>query len=201
VKSTTLRFSGVSGDAGIARVLSNVYCARVLDTAFTEVGVASRRDATWIILAAPFAPPTKRDEFAVRERALDLVNAARSTPRRCGTQPFAAVPPMRASPLLEAAAEAHALDMAERDYFEHAGADGSTPAERVGRTGYRWRVVGENLAAGPTTAEDVVAGWLASPHHCANMMDGRFTEMGLAYAVDRRSTSGIYWAQVFGTPK
>lgn len=44
-------------------------------------------------------------------------------------------------------------------------------------------------------------GWIDSPGHCANPMDARFTEMGLAYAVDARSRAGIYWTQVFATPQ
>jgi uncharacterized protein YkwD len=91
--------------------------------------------------------------------------------------------------------------MASTGRFAHAGADGSTPGQRVERAGYRAARVGENIAAGPTSAAEVVEGWLASPGHCANLMDARFTEMGLAYAVDSRSAAGIYWTQVFATPR
>jgi uncharacterized protein YkwD len=42
-------------------------------------------------------------------------------------------------------------------------------------------------------------GWLASPGHCENIMSPRFSEMGIAWVVDPKSTSGVYWAQVFGT--
>jgi uncharacterized protein YkwD len=71
----------------------------------------------------------------------------------------------------------------------------------VSRTGYTWRTVGENIASGPTTAAEVMAGWLASPGHCENIMSPRFTEMGIGWVVDPRSESGVYWAQVFGTRK
>ena len=98
------------------------------------------------------------------------------------------------------AALAHSLDMATHDYFEHAGADGSTPAARVTRAGYAWRVVGENLAAGVATAEEAVAGWLQSPPHCQNLMDPRFTDMGVGYMVNPRDRSVIFWTQVFAQP-
>ena len=91
--------------------------------------------------------------------------------------------------------------MASRSTLSHEGRDGSTPADRAGRAGYRWRIVGENLASGPGSADEVVKGWLASPHHCSNIMEPRFTEMGVAYYVDKKSTSVIYWTQMFGSPR
>ena len=66
---------------------------------------------------------------------------------------------------------------------------------RAERAGYDWREIGENVATGQATAEQVVAEWLGSPHHCANIMGAEFTEMGVAFAA---SPSGVYWAQVFG---
>lgn len=90
--------------------------------------------------------------------------------------------------------------MARHDYMDHTGRDGSTPAQRVTRSGYRWKTVGENLASGVMTADEVVAGWLGSPHHCENLMNARFTQMAVAYAVNPASRGGIYWTQVFGTP-
>ena len=59
--------------------------------------------------------------------------------------------------------------------------------------------VGENIAAGATSAEEVMEGWLASPGHCENIMSPRFSEMGIAWVVDPKSASGVYWAQTFGT--
>ena len=69
------------------------------------------------------------------------------------------------------------------------------------RERYKWRMVGENVASGPTTADEVMEGWLASPHHCENLMDPRYTDMGIAYVVDPKSESGVYWAQVFALPR
>ena len=64
--------------------------------------------------------------------------------------------------------------------------------------GYRWRFVGENIAAGQGSPEQVVAGWLASPGHCANIMSPDFAEMGAAYAINPQAAMDIYWTQVFG---
>ena len=68
----------------------------------------------------------------------------------------------------------------------------------MSRAGYNWKAVGENIAAGQTTPESVVDGWLKSPHHCANVMAPQFREMGIAYYVNRASQAGIYWVQLFG---
>ena len=56
----------------------------------------------------------------------------------------------------------------------------------------------ENLAFNQESAEEVVRGWLASPHHCANLMDARFRELGLAYVVSRRREQSIYWDLTLG---
>ena len=145
-------------------------------------------------------PPAADDSSAVGARVLALVNEARGAARRCGWKRFEAAPPLARSEALDRTAIVHARDMASRSRMEHAGFDGSTPAERVTRTGYRWRKVGENVAAGQPTPERAVAEWLGSPRHCANLMDPGYTEMGIGFAADPGSAAVIYWAQVFGTP-
>jgi uncharacterized protein YkwD len=90
--------------------------------------------------------------------------------------------------------------MAEHNYFEHEDLAGHTPADRVRAVGYREKLVGENIAFGPRTAEEVVQGWLDSPGHCENIMDPRFAQMGIAYAAGR-AKRGLFWVQVFAQPK
>ena len=85
--------------------------------------------------------------------------------------------------------------------LSHDGRDGSTPAQRVTRAGYRYRTTGENIAAGQMDPEEAVAGWIKSPPHCENLMNPVYTEMGVAYAINRASDMGVYWAQTFGTPR
>lgn len=136
----------------------------------------------------------------VRARVVELVNVARSKARRCGSERFAAVPPLNASRKLNDAAMGHARDMARRKYFEHQGRDGSQPRDRVRRAGYESRLTGENIALGPESAEEVVAGWLASPGHCENIMDPRFRDIGVGVAVGRKRGQ-IYWVQNFGSPR
>ena len=88
--------------------------------------------------------------------------------------------------------------MAMRNYFAHTAKDGSTVQDRATREGYEWSAIGENIAAGQGSVTSVVASWLASPHHCVNIMKPEFSEMGAAYVVNETSDAGIYWTQVFG---
>ncbi len=200
-RSVQFSLSGYPSDAAAARALVQRQCAALGDAALTRVGLASQGSAHWIVLADPFAPPAAAQAGDVAAEVLALVNEARARPRRCGSQAYGAAEPLALEPRLAQAAGTHARSMAEHGYLEHRGRDGSGPADRVGRTGYAWRSVGENIAMGQTTAQQVVREWLASPPHCANIMEPRFTQMGVAYAVNAASPGGIYWAQAFGLPQ
>jgi uncharacterized protein YkwD len=151
-------------------------------------------------LAANAVVVGRESNARVHARVVDLVNAARSHSIRCGSTRFAAAPPLSVSRELNDAATRHARDMARRKFFDHRGADGSQPKDRVMRAGYLPRLTGENIALGPESAEEVVAGWLASPGHCANIMDSRFHHIGVGLASGRKRGQ-IYWVQDFGAPR
>ena len=201
VNSASMQVEGAKSEREVVPVLAGNYCATILDPSFTEIGAYEHGNDVWVVVATPFVVPGAKDADAVSRRVLALVNEARATPRKCGRTTFAAAPPLKMAALLESAAHIQATDMATHNFFEHTGSDGSHPADRVTRVGYRWRTVGENIAAGMRDADGVVRGWLGSPGHCANIMGAQFQEMGVAYAVDRKSDAGIYWSQVFATPK
>jgi len=173
-------------------------CRNLADPEVTEAGVFRSGTQYRIVAAVPFDPPQATQSGDMAGRVLALVNQARTQPRSCGGRSFAAAPPLSLDAQLTHAASAHAQDMARHGFLDHRGRDGSSPADRADRAGYKWRSVGENVASGQTTPEHVVRDWLRSPEHCANIMDPRFTEMGLAYAVNAASEGGIYWAQAFG---
>jgi uncharacterized protein YkwD len=156
----------------------------------------------WIALAMLAAGSSvvtadnSRDQYD-EQRVADLVNAARASGRYCGRNFYPAAQPLSASAVLSRAALHHARDMARNNFFDHIALDGSVPKQRVRREGYAPRLTGENIAFGPETAEEVVDGWLSSPGHCANIMDARFRDIGVAVAFGRRR-GHIYWVQVFG---
>lgn len=197
--SASVEISGVPDNGDIDRILARQFCSAATEPAFREIGLFRQGPNVWIALAQPFTPPQSRDAAAISRRVLALTNEARSRPRRCGSVTFAAAPPLTLNGPLERAAREHSQDMAAHGYMDHTGRDGSSPADRITRTGYKWHMVGENLASGVLTPEEAVAGWLQSPHHCENLMTARFTEMGLAFAVNPATDAGIYWTQTFGT--
>ncbi|MGC1458700.1 MAG: CAP domain-containing protein [Steroidobacteraceae bacterium] len=133
-------------------------------------------------------------------RVLQLVNEARATGTRCGAKSFGPAPPLQPSATLDGVAAEHANDMARHDYFEHVDLTGHTPADRLRATGYKERLVGENIAYGLNSADEVVAGWLHSPDHCENIMDPRFVEMGVALSQGHGSRRGLYWDQELAEP-
>ncbi|WP_163830511.1 CAP domain-containing protein, partial [Pseudomonas viridiflava] len=100
---------------------------------------------------------------------------------------------------LGTAAQAHSQSMANNNFFDHKDREGRMPGDRAELAGYIGQQVGENIAAGQDTARKVVDGWLASPGHCANLMNAGFRELGAAYATDPKSDAGIYWTAMFGT--
>jgi uncharacterized protein YkwD len=161
----------------------------------------------WVLTAllggAAFAatpPPVSSQPAAkVPLQVLELVNEARAAGRICGQQHFAPAAPLLLSDPLYRAARVHARDMARRNYFEHQGRDGSSPKDRVQREGYPLRLTGENIAFGPDSVAEVVDGWLGSPGHCANIMDPRFRDMGVAVALGNKR-GYFYWVQELGEP-
>jgi uncharacterized protein YkwD len=201
VSSFSVTVSGVPPSGDVARILAQQFCRESTNPAFREIGVARRGTDVWMAFAEPFSAPARHDAAAISHRILQLTNTVRAQPRRCGLQAFAAAAPLTLNPTLERAALAYAQELANHGYMDHTGRDGSSPEQRLTRSGYRWRETGENLASGIMTAEEVVAGWLGSPHHCANLMDPAFTEMGVGFGVNARDERGVYWAMEFGRPR
>jgi stress response protein SCP2 len=106
---------------------------------------------------------------------------------------------LAADPRLAAAAQGHSEDMVRRAFFAHENPDGAQVWDRAVAAGYPYRKVAENIAAGQPTAADVVRGWMDSPGHRANILDGELTQIGVGRAAG--GTYGVYWTQVFGTPR
>lgn len=201
VRAAQITLQGYSGAAALTQGAVGHSCSTVTQGELAEAGFHQRGTQTWIVLAAPFLPPSTARAGGVQARVLALVNEARAKPRRCGNDSFASARPLRLSTTLHGVADAHAADMARYSYFSHTGRDGSHLDGRASRAGYPWRAIGENIAAGQMRADAAVQGWLNSPGHCANIMSPTYTEMGAAFAVNNRSSAGIYWVQVFGAAR
>lgn len=196
-----IRLENYAGEE-VPRVLEEQFCGIVSDPELTDIGVHDGDRETMLVLAVPLELAAGTSPAGAADRLFAGINDARRSARRCGTlRKTDAAPPMRRSEDLDVAAAVHARDIAARGALGHEGADGSTAAERVSRTGYRWSTVGENVAAGQTEATEVVDTWLDSPGHCRNLMDPRFTETGLAVAVNEDDDRVVYWVQVYAAPQ
>ncbi len=135
------------------------------------------------------------------KQMLTQVNAARSEPRDCGNDSYPATAALSWHCTLEDVAYAHSRDMGDNNFFSHTGSDGLTVGDRVRNAGYDWSAVGENIAAGQQTIDTVMAAWLDSPGHCANIMGTLYTEFGMASYSVESSDYRIYWTQVFARPR
>jgi uncharacterized protein YkwD len=104
---------------------------------------------------------------------LDLVNAARAE---------AKLDPLVADDALAAVARAHAADMDANHYFGHVSPTTGDVGDRLRRAKVRWSGFGENLAAG-VSAEEMHRGLMGSPGHRANILEPRFTHVGIGVVV------------------
>ncbi len=134
---------------------------------------------------------------------LARANAARAAGADCGTAGrFASAPALRWNVQLAAATDGHAQDMAAVGEISHTGSDGRTMRERVDAAGYAWSALGENVAAGEPTVERAIDGWLASSAHCANILNPKFKDIGVACVVGAPGARyRSYWAMTLAAPR
>lgn len=113
-----------------------------------------------------------------------------------------AVQSLTVSPILTRAAQAKADDMAAKGYFAHVSPiDGKNSWHWFKQEGYTFAYAGENLAVDFTDSVDVERAWMNSPTHRRNILDGNFSEIGIATA--RGTYKGrptTFVVQMFGTP-
>jgi len=198
VNVQAITLNGPRDAASAMKAIQESFCQVVLDPQFVDVGV-SRDDRDWrIVLARPLLTARLGDAQSEGQKLLSELNVARSQARQCGGQAFAAAAPLAWNSTLGTIAQDHSRDMANNNYFDHKDRDGRTPGDRAELAGYSGQQVGENIAAGQDTVHKVVEGWLASPGHCANLMNPQYQELGAAYATDPKSSAGIYWTAMFG---
>jgi uncharacterized protein YkwD len=146
--------------------------------------------------------PSPLDLNLIRAAILCLVNRQRAAQ---GERLLA--PDMR----LQHAAQAHTDSMAYRDYFEHVGPRGETPLSRIRAAGYLYSSqvsydIGAHIGWGTLwegTPQAVVAAWMASPGHRANILDARFRNTGIGVSTHppsslARGQAGAIYTQDFG---
>jgi uncharacterized protein YkwD len=134
--------------------------------------------------------PAPLDQASLVARVLELTNVERG---KLG------LAPLQVSVELQSAAQAYSQVLASGDCFEHTCGPLPKLADRDSAAGYLgWTWLGENIAGGYATPEAVMAGWMASSAHRANVLKAEFTETGIG-VTGGGGRFGVYWAQEFGT--
>jgi uncharacterized protein YkwD len=129
---------------------------------------------------------------ANQQRVIELINVQRTA---------RGLAPLVVNAKLNSAAMNHSIDMARNDFMSHSGSNGSTLGQRVTSAGYAWAFVAENIAAGYDTPDEVVAAWMDSSGHRANILSATATEVGVGVLTNSNSTYGIYWTLDFAKPR
>lgn len=138
-------------------------------------------------LAKCEAPP---NESVLIDDVLAMVNQIR---RGEGMRPLVL------EPTLTTVANDYACEMIEDGFFAHQNPETKvSPGERLTQSGYIFYSMGENLGVGQPTAVEVVADWLQSPGHRANILSPDWRETGIA--IRTGGEYGWYWVQEFAEP-
>lgn len=143
--------------------------ALVSSFAVAPAGIASQAATASRSCAYSNAPASRATTAELRAAVVCLVNQQRRDWR---------LPSLDDSRELNRAAQGHTGEMVGHGSFAHVNSS-STPATRVGATGYRWSTVGENIAAGFPTAGSVVRAWMGSADHCRNILDPSYRNIGV----------------------
>lgn len=152
-------------------------------------------------------------DSGVKQRYLYAINKVRSQGRSCGSAgTFSSAPALKWNDALYKAAYEHSNDMSKSHSMTHKGSQktsdwtanvqrlnrGSSFKERIENNGYKqWKKIAENIAMGSPTLDMVMAQWLASDGHCANIMNPDFTDVGMAHVKQEGSQRSYYWTQNF----
>ena len=102
---------------------------------------------------------------------------------------------------LVVAAGMKANDMSSKSYFAHVSPDGKSPWHWIKEAGYKYVYAGENLAVNFSSSEDVEEAWMDSPTHKKNILNSKFTEIGIATSPGvYKGDNTVYVVQMFGSP-
>ena len=129
------------------------------------------------------AAPQQLRPSATATRIVQLINQKRAA---------AGLKPLVVNSLLMGEAQRFSAVQAAMGKISHRGIDGTNAGLRLTRAGYRWAFYGENLAAGQESADEVVAAWMASPSHRANVLSPKAREIGIGHTMRADDPSNYY---------
>lgn len=127
--------------------------------------------------------------YDVKVELLSQLNALRQKGCECGTDTMQAVKTVAWNDSLAKAATDHAMDMYNKNYFDHVSPTGVTPNDWAAQEGYVATDLGEDIAENYTTVSSTVTAWQNSPEHCTVMMDSVYQDVGA-------SRYGNYWVML-----
>lgn len=141
-----------------------------------------------------------RSGFA--DDAVRRINALRAAGASCGSRGvFAAAGAVVWNAALDGAAAAHSHDMATRGYVSHTSPEGDGPGVRIAAQGYDARTWAENIAAGQPDTPAVLAAWMGSDGHCANLMNPGMRDIALACVSAPGTRYTTYWTLKLGAAR
>lgn len=94
----------------------------------------------------------------------------------------------------------HSNDMANNNFVDTFGSDGSNPGQRLDEACYKWGSYGEVIVAGPRTPSAAVEAWMASTEYRDILLNAKYDEFGAGYAYNGSSQYKHYWTVDFGMP-
>ena len=127
----------------------------------------------------PLNPNAGQSQTPASPQETAMVNAALAEANAIRRQNN--LPELQVDRNIASAARAHALDMAQRNYFEHATPEGKSPFDRMHDHGAQFRAAAENIARGQRTAAQVFQSWMNSPGHRRNLLNGKYRRHGLSW--------------------
>lgn len=122
----------------------------------------------------------------IEQEVVRLVNVERA---KQGLQPLVL------DEKLSSIARTKSQDMKDNGYFSHQSPTYGSPFDMLKKFGVSYRTAGENIAAGYSSAQAVVTGWMNSEGHRANILNKSFTKIGVGYVSG--GSYGSYWTQLF----
>lgn len=143
-------------------------------------------------LAADGLPAPKvyrvRNAGKVQFRMLDSINSLRAA---------ASAGPVQLNAELTAAAATHSLDMSKQNRPWHFGSDGSSPIDRVQRTGYSGAMLGEAISETYETELETLGAWMQESGTREVLLDPKAVNMGFSWHQEKNGK--IWWTLVMGS--
>lgn len=96
---------------------------------------------------------------------------------------------------LNNAAQKKAVDMRDKNYFDHQSPTYGSPFDLMRSEGISYSTAGENIAAGQRSAQAVMESWMNSSGHRANILNAKYKYLGVGFCTGGRY--GTYWVQEF----